>query len=84
MASIANGAAQPDKRMAFAAESPWEARSAASDWLGNFAEHGPLDIRSIRVIPDRDRFVAIVIYAEMKVEAAPRHFDKEAPLLKSA
>ncbi len=74
-----------EKRKAFAGKSAGEARVYASDWLMNFRDHGPLDIRSIRVAEDGAYFVATVTYAEMSIEAAPRYFENYEPaLLKSA
>lgn len=72
------------KRKAFAAHTAREARKAASDWLSDFKEHGPLDIKSIRLSEDRDRFVATVSYGELKVETTPQYFPNYHPLLKSA
>lgn len=71
----------PEKRKAFAAYTPGEARTAASQWLRNFKEHGPLDIKSIKVAPERDLFVATVIYGELTVETSPRYFENYEPLM---
>jgi hypothetical protein len=68
----------------FTGQSPGEARSAASDWLRNFKEHGPLEIRSLRVSGNDERFTATVTYSEMTVEATPQHFPNYEPVLKSA
>ena len=73
-----------EKRKSFAAYTAGEARKAASDWLRNFKEHGPLEIRSIRVSEDRDIFVATVAYAEMAVETSPQYFADYQPSLRSA
>jgi hypothetical protein len=74
----------PEMRKSFTAESPGKARAAASAWLGDFAVHGPLNIRTIRVIEDGESFAAIVTYSEAKVETSPRFFDGYVPLKKSA
>ena len=42
-----------EKSKSFAAYSPGEARCAATQWLGDFEDHGPLRITSIRVIEER-------------------------------
>lgn len=68
-----------EKRKAFPGESPPAARDAASAWLRDFSAHGPLDIRSIRVSEEGDRFIATVIYAEAKIEVTPRHFPDHQP-----
>ena len=73
-----------EKRKSFAAYTPGEARAAASSWLRNFKEHGPLEIRSIAVAPERDFYVATVAYAEMTVEATPQYFADYRPMLRSA
>jgi hypothetical protein len=72
-----------DKRKSFAAYTPGEARRAASDWLRNFKEHGPLEIKNIKVAAKRDLFVATVAYAEMTVEATPQYFLNYQPILPS-
>lgn len=73
------------RRKSFAGYTAGEARKAASAWLGNFDEHGPLDIKSIRVAERQDQFVATVTFSEMVVEQTPRHFPGAQPvLLKSA
>ncbi len=54
-------------------------------WLRNFRDHGPLEIKSIRVIEESEHFVATVVYGEMTIEESPRYFADYAPaLLKSA
>jgi hypothetical protein len=75
-----------EKRKSFAGYTAGEARTYASDWLRNFKDHGPLDIKSIRVSEDRDHYVATVIYSEMTLEPPPpQHFaDYQPVLLKSA
>ena len=74
-----------EKRKSFAAYTPSEARAAASNWLRNFKEHGPLEIKSIKVSEERDLFVATVAFLEMTVEKSPRYFENYQPvLLKSA
>jgi len=73
-----------EKSKSFAAYSPSEARSAATKWLGNFKDHGPLRIGSIRVTEERDLFVATVAYSEMPVERSPRYFDDYTPLRPSS
>ena len=73
----------PEKRKSFAAASPAEARVAASVWLNDFAEHGPLAIRSIRVEELGETFVAIVTYRDTKIEPSPRYFVSEPELLKA-
>lgn len=70
-----------DKRKSFAAYTPGEARAAASQWLRNFKEHGPLQIKSIKVAAERDLFVATVAYAEMAVETTPQYFPNYQPVL---
>ena len=66
-----------EKSKSFAAYSPSEARSAATQWLGNFKVHGPLRIMSIRVTEERNLFVATVTYSETTVEHSPRYFADE-------
>ena len=65
---------EDEKSKSFAAYSPSEARSAATQWLGNFKDHGPLTIMSIRVTEERNLFVATVVYSETTVERSPRYF----------
>jgi hypothetical protein len=74
------------RRRSFAGYTAGEARAAACDWLRNFNEHGPLEIKSIKVSEDRDYFIATVTYGEMAAEPPPpRYFaDYEPALLKSA
>jgi hypothetical protein len=74
------------RRRSFAGYTAGEARAAASNWLRNFKEHGPLEIKSIKVTEDRTYFIATVTYAEMPAEPRPpQHFaDYEPVLLKSA
>jgi hypothetical protein len=74
----------PEKRKSFAAPSPAEARSAASAWLNDFSQHGPLALRSIRVDGDGDEFIAVVIYRDTRTEPSPRYFADKPPLAKSA
>ena len=64
---------EEEKSKSFAAYSPGEARLAATLWLGDFKDHGPLRIKSIRVTEERDLFVATVAYSEGKVENSPRY-----------
>ena len=64
---------EEEKSKSFAAYSPGEARLAATLWLGDFKDHGPLRIKSIRVTEERDLFVATVAYSERKVENSPRY-----------
>lgn len=73
-----------EKSKAFAAYTPAEARKAATDWLRNFKDHGPLKIDSIRVTEERDLFVATIAYSEMTVEATPRYFADYEPIAKPA
>jgi len=73
-----------EMRKSFTGDSPGKARAACSAWLGDFAAHGPLHIRTIRVIEDGETFAAIVTYSEAKVEITPRFFDGYVPLKKSA
>jgi hypothetical protein len=73
-----------EKSKAFAAYSPSEARSAATQWLGNFKDHGPLKIQSIRVTEERELFIATIAYSEMTVETSPRYFANYIPLRTSA
>jgi len=68
-----------EKTKFFAAYSPGEARSAATQWLGNFKDHVPLRIISIRVTEEQDLFVATVAYSEMIVEHSPRYFADYTP-----
>ena len=74
------------KRKSFAGYSAGEARASASAWLRNFKDHGPLEIKSIKVTEDRTYFIATVVYAEMAVEPPPPQYfaDYEPALLKSA
>lgn len=69
-----------DKSKAFAAYTPGEARKAATEWLRNFREHGPLKISSIRVTEERDLYVATVAYSEMTIETSPRYFEDYQPI----
>ena len=48
--------------MEFSADSAGEARSAAGEWLNDFSNHGPLEIKSITTTLYRDKFVAVVAY----------------------
>jgi hypothetical protein len=73
-----------EMRKSFTAESPGRARAAASAWLGDFSAHGPLNLRTIRVVEEGEAFAAVVTYSEAKVETTPRYFDKYVPMLKSA
>lgn len=72
------------KTKAFAAYTPGEARTAASEWLRNFKLHGPLDISSIKISEERDLFIATVAYSEMTIEKTPQYFANYQPLRKSA
>jgi hypothetical protein len=54
------------QRKAFPGDTPWSARGAASKWLSDFSQHGPLHIGSIRVIEDGEMFEAVVTYSEMR------------------
>jgi hypothetical protein len=69
-----------DMSKAFAAYTPGEARKAATEWLRNFKDHGPLKIKSIQVTEERDLFVATVAYSEMAIEASPRYFEDYEPV----
>lgn len=72
-------------RKSFQAQLPRDARNAASAWLGDFTAHGPLDIRSIRLVEEPDAFVAVVTFSEMPAEdSPPRYFDNVVPMLRSA
>jgi hypothetical protein len=83
--SFGRGVLMAEIRKSFAAPSAGEARNFASEWLRDFDEHGPLDIKSIRVREHREVFIATIVYDLMQVEATPRHFpDYEPVLLKSA
>lgn len=73
-----------EKSKAFAAYTPGEARTAASAWLRNFKDHGPLKIDSIKVSEERDLFIATVAYSEMTVEETPRYFEDYQPQFKKA
>jgi hypothetical protein len=72
------------RRKEFAAYSAGEARTAASQWLNNFRDHGPLDIRSIKTHEDRDLFVATVFYTEMTIEQSPQYFPNYQPQFRKA
>ena len=72
------------KRKEFAAYTAGEARTAASQWLKNFKDHGPLDIRSIRTSEERDLFIATVSYTEMTIETTPQYFPNYQPQFKKA
>lgn len=72
------------KRKEFAAYTAGEARTAASAWLKNFKDHGPLDIHGIRTSEDRDLFIATVTYTEMTVEETPQYFPNYQPQFKKA
>ena len=63
--NISDSMPAPARFRSFDAGSPGEARVAASLWLGDFQQHGPLDIRSLRVIPNNDRFLAVLTYSDM-------------------
>lgn len=54
-----------DQSRLFEGDSPGRARAAASAWLGDFTQHGPLRIRRITVSENGDTFIAIVTYSEM-------------------
>jgi hypothetical protein len=82
--SAQSDAPAPQFRKSFTAESPGLARAAASAWLGDFSAHGPLHLRTIRVVEEGEVFAAIVTYSEARVETTPRFFDNYVPLLKSA
>jgi hypothetical protein len=73
-----------EKLKSFAAYTPGEARTAASTWLRNFKDHGPLKISSIRVTEERELFVATVAYSEMLVETTPQYFAHYQPMLKKS
>jgi hypothetical protein len=73
-----------EKSKSFAAYTPGEARAAATLWLRNFKDHGPLKISSIRVSEERDLFIATVSYSEMVVETTPRYFADYQPLLRKS
>jgi hypothetical protein len=70
-----------EKRKAFTGRSAGQARTYACDWLRNFRDHGPLDIRSIRVSEEGGYFIATVTYADMAIEAAPQYFANYEPVL---
>lgn len=57
------------KFMSFQADCAGQARVAASRWLGDFSQHGPLNIRAIRVVPKDEHFVAIVTYSDMALSS---------------
>lgn len=59
-----SGGLAPDKTKIFEAETPGKARAAASEWLSDFRQHGPLNIRAIRVEADQDAFVAVLTYSD--------------------
>ena len=73
-----------ERKRSFPGESPSAARDAASLWLHDFSDHGPLDIQSIRVSEDGESFVATVVYTDAVIEIAPRHFPDHEPLAASA
>jgi hypothetical protein len=54
-----------DQSRLFEGDSPGRARAAASEWLGDFSQHGPLRIRRITVSDNGETFIAIVTYSEM-------------------
>ncbi len=54
-----------DQSRLFEGDSPGGARAAASQWLGDFSQHGPLRIRRISVSQNGESFVAIVTFSEM-------------------
>ena len=59
----------PRMRRAFSGDTPWGARAAASKWLSDFTDHGPLHIRSIRVIEVGEAFEAVVTYSAMRLDS---------------
>ena len=59
----------PRMRKAFQGDTPWGARTAASKWLSDFSDHGPLHIRSIRVIETGETFEAVVTYSAMRLNS---------------
>ena len=63
--SVAVEMRAPDQSRLFEGDSPGHARAAASAWLGDFSQHGPLRIRRISVSQNGESFVAIVTFAEM-------------------
>jgi hypothetical protein len=46
----------------FTAASAGKARGAATAWLGDFGQHGPLQIESIRTAAEEDQYVTVVTY----------------------
>ena len=49
----------------FIGRSAGEARKSASEWLQNFANHGPLEIKSIKTEDRRNDVVAVVTIRDM-------------------
>lgn len=74
----------PEKKRSFPGDSPSAARDAASLWLRDFSDHGPLDIQSIKVSEDGESFIATVIYTDADIEITPRHFPDYEPLAATA
>jgi hypothetical protein len=75
----------PELRKVFTGTTPGGARALASAWLGDFKTHGPLHIRSIRVVEEEvGGFTAVITYREAVIETSPRYFTDQEPLKKSA
>jgi hypothetical protein len=74
----------PRMRKAFSGDTPWGARAAASKWLSDFSDHGPLHIRSIRVIEIGEAFEAVVTYSAMRLDSEmPKMPAAPMPMLKA-
>ncbi len=50
----------PPRTWEFSAETPVKARAAAVEWLGDFGQHGPLQIETLRTVARGDLFVAVL------------------------
>jgi hypothetical protein len=55
-----------DKTIEFPAADQDAATSAAFAWAGDSSKHDPINMKSLTVIPREGKFVAVVIYSEMK------------------
>src|SRR5687767_2233761 len=50
----------PPHTWEFSAETPVKARAAAVEWLGDFGQHGPLQIETLRTVARGGLFVAVL------------------------
>ena len=63
LSTISNLPRQPIPRVReFSADTAGEARKAATEWLSDFNQHGPVQIESIRTGAYQGRFIAVVAY----------------------